>query len=240
MIIEVDCGNTRAKWRLDGGDVFSHDYSQSLLESTLVEAIRQNSVSKLRVANVKHHCFIDQLEAFCNSINVPMSFARTSRHTAGVTNSYVDVSRMGVDRWLAVVAAYARCNGPCVIVDAGTALTVDCVGADGKHFGGLIVPGKKLLLEALNQRTSKVLFPPDKAMGCLKLGRSTEEAVYNGIAHMLAGTVNESVARFETHLGLRPLVFVAGGDAKELMPSLHVEFEEWPNIVLDGLRYVTP
>jgi type III pantothenate kinase len=238
MIIEIDCGNTRAKWRRESDEVHVHAYSEKFAASKLAAALRD--AERVRLAAVKVNEFVEQLIQNCDSHGVAVDIAVTAKHAAGVTNSYEDVSRMGVDRWLAIVAAYNHHKQACVVIDAGTALTVDCIDDSGVHRGGLIVPGKQLLLQSLNQNTSKVVFPLDGKLGPLLPGCSTQEAVYNGATHMLAGTVHEAVDSFRASVGHEINIYLAGGDAGELMPSLRIELEKWPDIVLDGLRYLVP
>ncbi len=78
----------------------------------------------------------------------------TRRVAAGVVNGYADPSLLGVDRWLAVIGAYQRVQGACVVADIGTAATVDVVAADGRHRGGYIVPGPQLMVASLLRGTS--------------------------------------------------------------------------------------
>ena len=139
---------------------------------------------------------------------------------------------MGVDRWLAMLAARKRCSGRVCVVDAGSALTIDFVDADGLHQGGYIIPGPLLMERALLLDTGLVRFAEDVDYG-LAPGRSTAEAVRHGIALSQAGAL---------HLALKQppaeganLLFCGGG-AESLMALAGCGGELHPDLVFEGLQ----
>lgn len=238
MIIEIDCGNTQAKWREYGGEVLVHNYDEGFSSSVLYRALAAKRAPTVRLSCVSAPSFIPPLTSLVKANEGKVVNAITQRSCAGVTNSYDDVSRMGVDRWVAMVAAFNRSNSACCVIDAGTALTIDCVAANGRHLGGLIVPGKRLQLESLSGNTKKVKFAADKAIGEMAFGTDTQSAVYNGLAFMMTGLIHQAVAEFVRQVGGPTAIYLAGGNASELAPHLSFAFDEWNDIVLDGLRYV--
>lgn len=125
----------------------------------------------------------------------------------------------GADRVLTIAAAYEQMQKACVVVDAGTAITVDCCNDKGEFVGGAIAPGVNMMLDALHEKTAKlprVTFEAPKGV----FGRSTEEAIRQGIYHGVRGMVKELVENYATELGQWPEIIATGGDAKAL-------FEGW-------------
>src|SRR5690606_18274094 len=104
---------------------------------------------------------------------------RTAAETCGVRCAYADPARLGVDRWLAVVAAYRDPGGPAVVFDCGTAITVDAVTTAGEHLGGLIIPGIQLMRRALYGSTAGISDEGDEGDVGL-LARDTRSAVCGG------------------------------------------------------------
>ena len=140
----------------------------------------------------------------------------------------------GVDRVLNIAAAHQQLGGACVVVDAGTALTVDVCNDDGEFLGGSIGPGAGIMLEALHQRTAKLpavkLRVPTGA-----IGKSTEEAILHGVYHGIRGAVKELVEGYATELGHWPEVIATGGDAKVLFEGWELVHAVAPDLTLYGI-----
>ena len=164
--------------------------------------------------------------------------ATVTRSCGGVRNQYEDMSRMGADRWLAMIAAYNHVQDACVIVDAGTALTIDVVNASGLHEGGYILPGRRMMTASLEANTAIRLRHIDS--DSVDLGNDTDAAV-------LHGALASQVAMLEWVLGRlsgasrAPRVILSGGDAEALLAGLATPGAEIiPSLVLDGLAYACP
>ncbi len=160
----------------------------------------------------------------------------TTAQAAGVRCGYHEPATMGVDRWLAVIAAFHHVGGACVVVDLGSAITLDVVDGDGVHQGGYIVPGLRLMRESLRVGTNDVKVSAS-AMSAVTLGRSTTDAVNHGALRMVKSLV-EAVA---TEMLLSPEnIVLTGGDAALLQKVLAGEGEVTciPDLVLDGLALV--
>jgi type III pantothenate kinase len=239
MIVDIDIGNTRAKYRLIGDDGVSGP-TQACAHADLPAALHALPLDQLRViriASVAAHDVTDNLiRAIGDQTGARVGLVTSQSHCAGVTNSYAEPQRLGVDRWLGVLAAYNRWRAPCIIIDAGTALKIDVVDADGVHQGGWIVPGLAMLRSSLIAGTAGVRFEARDAPS-LALGRSTAEAVQNGTLAMAVAWLNTSVSRLladyrDAH------VVLCGGDAAALRSYLSFDALDWPDIVLDGLALV--
>ena len=166
-------------------------------------------------------------------------FAAATAELAGVTSGYEAPARLGVDRWLALVAAWNAARQAVVVVDLGTAATLDFVTADGRHLGGYIVPGLGLMAAALARDTAGVRVAGDLAPH-LGPGRNTAQAVRRGSTAMLLDFIEASVGRFADTGDGAPEVFLTGGDAEPLAGRLPFGVRVEPDLVLDGLALALP
>ena len=146
--------------------------------------------------------------------------------------AYADPQALGVDRFLALVAASARDDGPWVVVSAGSALTADVLATDGRHLGGVIAPMPAHMRSALAQRFSAL----DVAAGEVHaLGANTSDAIASGAAHAACGLVERVTRAARLQCGAEPLVLVGGGDADVLRDLDLPRMQSAPTLVLEGL-----
>ncbi len=235
MILEIDVGNSFLKWRvLDAAGQVSGRGRVSSRQG-LAPLFEQwpHDLQRVRVGSVASAEFDATLRSLLQQAGATeIAFAATQRAGAGVTNSYAEPERMGVDRWLAMLAAWARCKTACCIVDCGSAITIDFLDAQGVHQGGYILPGMRLLREALLGNTARVFaaeadgFDPEP-------GRDTSSAVLHG-ADFMFDAIQSGLGRRLDALAVDAL-FVTGGDG-ELFQRLIGRGEWVPDLVLDGLR----
>jgi type III pantothenate kinase len=146
--------------------------------------------------------------------------------------------RVGLDR-LAAAAAANRLRQPdraAVVVDAGTAITVNLVTSDGVFRGGVILPGFKLTARALAEGTDLLpLVPPDPTTEPPVIGRSTDAAIRSGLYWGNVGAVRELVQRVSEGLAIPPQVSVTGGDAQRLAGYITADARFVPDLVLLGI-----
>jgi type III pantothenate kinase len=140
----------------------------------------------------------------------------------------------GVDRILNVAAAYEQMGNSCVVVDAGTALTVDVCNDSGEFLGGAIAPGAALMLDALHEKTARLprveLALPEDVWG-----KSTEQAIRQGVFHGIRGMVKEIVENYATALGTWPEILATGGDAQTLFGGWDLVHAVAPDLTLYGI-----
>jgi type III pantothenate kinase len=141
---------------------------------------------------------------------------------------------VGEDRLLNAAAAYDVLKQACVVVDAGTAMTIDFVDGAGTFHGGAIVPGARMMLDALHQRTAQLPevepVAPKEA-----IGHNTVDAMLSGMFHGLRGTVRELTERFAEQVGSFPVVIATGGDADLLFHGYELVDRVVPDLTLMGL-----
>ena len=227
--LDVDIGNTRTKWRFGN--------ARGTASGVVTPAL---SVPPDRVCIACVAAGRDEIGAhFEAAFNVRPEFAETTAELAGVTCGYENPDLLGVDRWLAVVAAWNTARQPAVVADVGTAATLDFVTRDACHAGGYIVPGLGMMATALARETARVQVAGDLAADLLP-GRDTTQAVRRGTTAMLLSFVEWSVTWFSTAHGEAPVVFLTGGDADSLAARLSFPVRVEPDLVLDGLALALP
>ena len=246
MILELDCGNSFVKWRVIGEahcppvaeGVATHvdDLAQELSDRNV------GKISRCRLVSVRSD---DETAAIVSALSallkVEVAKACSTHGVGGVVNGYRDPQRLGLDRWLAVVAAYNLCKGACLVIDLGTAITVDLVARDGKHLGGYIAPGIALLRGQLLAHTRRVRYDSAEtalALGDLSPGRSTAEAVERGCLLMARSYVSSQISLAHNPLGDEFAIYVTGGDAALVadFPSVNCV----PDLVFRGLAIACP
>jgi type III pantothenate kinase len=233
--LQMDVGNSSAKWRLlENGQVAARgkyvidDEASRATLLACTPGLNQVWISSVAGLEAEAALVAMLLERW----QVEPWLARTQGCTGDLVNSYSDPSRMGVDRWLAMLGARRRVKGSLCVVDAGSALTIDFVDAAGRHEGGYIIPGAALMERALLLDTDRVRFDEDAGYE-LSPGLSTAEAVRHGIALAQAGAVGLALDR----TGSEPAsLLFCGGGARVLMQLLNRGGEYVPDLVFEGLE----
>jgi type III pantothenate kinase len=140
----------------------------------------------------------------------------------------------GVDRIVTMAAAYEQLGKACVVVDAGTAITVNACNDKGEFLGGAILPGAAMQLRALHEYTAK-LPPVTLEVPKGVFGRSTTEAIRHGVYHGIRGTVKELLENYATELGFWPEAIATGGDAQKLFEGWELVHAISPDLTLYGI-----
>jgi len=242
MNLLVDIGNTRIKWALvsdgswSGGTPRSHELQlESLFDQMWCEIPRPE---KIVVSNVRGPEIAGSLGRWSeqNWSLTPM-LIRPQQVECGVTNCYLEPGQLGSDRWAALIAARDLCKDPLVIVDCGTAVTVDALDEHGYFLGGVIFAGLGLSRSALIDGTKEIDMVPGntKDVFC----RTTQDAVASGTYYAAAGGIDRLVDQFKTQMGSAMKVYLSGGDANDLKPILSHRFRHDPELVLKGLNVIS-
>jgi type III pantothenate kinase len=154
----------------------------------------------------------------------------------GVRIAYADPGRLGVDRWLALLAARAHVRGAVLVVDAGTAVTYDGLLATGEHLGGQILPGIAMMREALLARTRLPPVDPAEVLeGAGPWSRDTAETLAAGGRLALAATAEHLLDDLAVHAGGPAALLVTGGDGPRLAEAIARSSTLAPALVLEGL-----
>ena len=232
MILEIDAGNSSLKWRWRGSEA-SSVRDLAALEMALGDTACPGEALVCNVRGVEFEAEITHWLA--RKWRLRPRFARVVRARGGVRVQYPEPAGLGADRWLAMLAGYRLARDNCLIVDSGTALTIDALDAGGLHLGGYIMPGLATLRSGL-LRSTAIRPPPESETASTALGNNTGAAIRNGALFMLCGAVRLAAERLAGDNGASPALILTGGDAPLLRREIGIDSARVvPELVLDGL-----
>ena len=226
----LDVGNTAIKWRLANTEGIL-DVGGSVPDAlSLCQRVETERWGVVGLASVASDATDAKLVAALTASGATAVHRATAQSTClGLVSSYAEPERMGVDRWLAMLAAHARNEGALCVIDAGTAVTVDLVSAEGVHEGGYILPGADLMRRALSNETDRIQVGALEAPA-IAPGNNTQACVTAGSWRAVLGAVESTMAAYPEH---RPLL--TGGSASTLR-GFGLTAIVSPDLVMEGLR----
>ena len=240
MHLLIDVGNSRIKWRLVADVFHADEITHSGLLADLADFIEALDTGQIRVllAAVNQAEELQKLLSDSHFKNIHIAHSQMSQ--AGLQNSYNHPERMGIDRWLAMIAAFIKIKNSdkprgVIVIDAGSALTIDVVNISGEHQGGYIFPGLFMAQQALFANTERVIQYDEKLAdsGQYKaLGNNTMQCVEYGVINQMVALVKQVTEEYLNHQ-----VFFTGGDGELLAGFLKTGIVD-EDLVLKGLWQV--
>jgi type III pantothenate kinase len=251
----LDLGNTRLKWALaeldvrgvarlgsvqalaHGGPDFLPALQHQLRSLPPLASAHLVAVTSESLAEAVIRC----VEASVDLVDGGVIRARTAARAGRLVCAYADPSRLGTDRWLSLRGALRLLPAPLLAVSAGTALTVDAIGADGRHLGGLILGGIETQRDGLLRRAPHLQALDWRPQPGLQSGLSfwaddTATAVARAPWQGAAGLVERALRQLEREsAGVDVGLILAGGDASALSALLEIPLRIEPDLVLHGL-----
>ncbi|MGA0570290.1 type III pantothenate kinase [Variovorax sp. VNK109] len=245
--LALDIGNTRLKWAFydsprPGAKLLS--YGAEFLEN--IDKLADGPWRDLPAPQRMLGCVVagdaikrrvqEQMELW----DVAPQWVVPSTDEAGIVNGYDHPTRLGADRWVAMIGARHRMLArgaarPMVVVMVGTAVTVEAVDTSGRFLGGLILPGHGIMLRALESGTAGLHVPT----GDVKLfPTNTSDALTSGGTYAIAGAVERMVQHVRAHCGAEPACYMTGGAGWKMAPSMSVQFELVESLIFDGLLVI--
>ena len=248
MKLLIDLGNSRLKWALwDGaqlqrGSTLNHAAAAASAASAGAdEEVDFSALWKdvppplaIWVASVASNALEQRLtHSLSEHFVSPIRLARSPVAACGVRNAYSAPARLGIDRFLGLVAVHAQAQMATVVASCGTALTLDAVGADGVHLGGLIAPAPALMRSALLDHTARL--GDLQSAPIAEFADTTAAAVESGTWLAAVALVERFVARAGARFGAAPALVLTGGGARRLAPLIEHEHRIEADLVLRGL-----
>lgn len=232
MMLAIDAGNTRVKWGLHDGARWRHQGDVATAEAARLDSVWQGFERPEKIVGC--NVAADATGALLNSLarrwrRRPQWIAAVQVQ-CGVRNSYDDPAQLGPDRWAALIGAWHLMKSRCLVVNAGTAMTVDALSGDGVFLGGIIVPGFELMGRALAMNTERITLKEGQRR---EFPTNTEDGVFSGALAALGGAV-ERMANALGRPGTLDCI-VSGGAARPLASALTIRHRVVDNLVLDGL-----
>jgi type III pantothenate kinase len=238
----VDIGNTRIKWSLLRGEKLARQKAIEHAGITARDLERQlfatRGITRVVAVSVASKRLNRLLAATCRrKTGLTCEFVASARNAAGLTTRYKEPWRLGVDRFMAVIAGYhiARARGACV-VDVGTAMTIDLVDPLGVHLGGTIVPGPELMLGSVLKNTVGIARRASgAALSKGMFALDTRAAIGQGARYAVAAVIDRAVSEAQRVLQRTPLVLLTGGASVQIEPLLLCSYVSVPDLVLRGV-----
>ncbi len=230
----VDMGNTRIKWVARAGDADIGAGNVDALPALETQWLALSPPAGISVSSVVSDAGNRALADLAERLwgQRPL-FAKTRQDSHGVHLAYAEPKKMGVDRWLALIAARHLTADLCMIVDAGTALTVDVLDDSGAHQGGVIAPGLQTMWDSVFSNTH---IPPQRPEDYPPfLGNDTSSCIAAGTLMSSRGLLEQLYRRLSDQFGRSPRVIMTGGFSTLMSAALGFPVELKPRLVLDGL-----
>ncbi|MGH8704229.1 MAG: type III pantothenate kinase [Burkholderiales bacterium] len=242
MILAIDAGNSRVKWgwyeRGGDGDRWASVATVSLIEFAASNhdinpfAATHENPSRIVISNVAGDGTHQLLVNWTSIFDADPLWLKGERERCGVRSLYERPEQLGPDRWAGLIAARALHPGRAsLVVQAGTATTVDALSAGGEFLGGLILPGVDLMRFVLHEHTGKL---PLQEGSFVKTPHNTVDAIETGCRHAQAGAVE----RMHRVMGGDCVCLVSGGGGNALIERLEIPCRYVENLVLEGLARI--
>lgn len=241
MILLADVGNSRIKWAIYEKGEFLQEGLIYHHQTKLSEAggLKQWEYlprpNRALIVSVAGPELCSTLKTWVRRVwAIDAEFVIATATCCGLYNAYAEPALLGADRWVAMIAARALTQQACYVVDCGTALTIDAVAADGRHLGGVIVPGIQLMRQALYSETRQII--PEQGEYCL-FGTSTKDCVWGGTIYAVAAAIDGITERMMAARG-PGIRFLTGGGAELIAEYLLGKFQIQPDLVFHGLKLI--
>ncbi len=240
MNLLLDIGNSTIAWAqesertISGLSQLSYDANKltSQLDEQMSQLDKPDAVAISSVAADETNTLLQNwLE---HRWQVEIWRASVAEDFLGLHNSYADVKQMGVDRWLAMIAAWSEFQTALCVVDCGTALTIDLVDAAGQHAGGYILPGIRLMQQSLIKHTDRINTDIINKLDVTPAA-NTQQAINNGACLATIAAIEHALDEFNARVSCTVQLIVTGGYAEQLSTLLNQQSEHRPDLVLRGL-----
>ncbi|RST45660.1 type III pantothenate kinase [Variovorax sp. DXTD-1] len=246
--LAIDIGNTRLKWALyDGAHPGAALQAHGAEFLDHIERLAEGPWADLPAPGAMLGCVVagdavrrraeEQIE---ERFECAPRWVVASAAEAGIVNGYDHPTRLGADRWVAMIGARHRMLGtgparPMVVVMIGTAVTVEAIDASGKFLGGLILPGHGIMLRALESGTAGLHVPTGEVR---EFPTNTSDALTSGGTYAIAGAVERMVQHVRSHCGAEPACYMTGGAGWKMAPVMNGDFELVESLIMDGLLVI--
>lgn len=240
MTLYIDMGNSRIRLLAEpdrAGKIISHEYRLAGLEAVLQQIVTSlPKPDRIVVASVAGEEFTSRLNSWCESTwSVTPENLQSGEVCCGVTNGYPIPAQLGIDRWLAMIAAWNKYRDNICVFDCGSAVTADLVTATGQHLGGYIIPGYDMMQQSLVNNTGLIRLQAGYS-GRTQPGITTDECVYHGTTLALAAFI-EKIMDIANNSAQRSFkCIITGGGAELALQTVKTDFHHEPMLVMEGIK----
>ena len=234
----IDAGNSRCKWAWEVNGTWLHQGVLNNLDIAAWKALKNSfsrlqSPEKILASNVAGMLMAQQIAEVCAVWPCPVEYIAAQPQQCGVRNLYAQPAQLGSDRWAALLAAWQHVQGVCLVVNCGTATTIDALSETGAFLGGLILPGIELMQRSLKAGTTLAGMENGELT---EFPLDTADAMASGAIRATAGAIQHQYQLLEKRGKVRCIL--SGGAAKSLLPHLGLNAELIDNLVLHGIQII--
>lgn len=237
MNLLIDIGNSRIKWCFEQNGIIQTSFAINYKKNSFIKTLENSWVQvdkppqKIAISSVTAQQISEQIIELAKKKwpKIQILIAKSSAYALSVTNAYSQPNKLGIDRWLTLIALHHYYPGNSCIVDCGTAITIDFLDKKGQHLGGVISPGLELMKHSLSKGTEDLLFDDDNQM--VGISKATAPAIFSGTLFAAAGLIEKTIGKF----CMCDVLVLTGGDAKLLANNINLESIIDPDFVLKGL-----
>lgn len=234
-LLVIDCGNSFVKWGMHDGNswVRKHKIAWKEIDTLISEFLILPKPTQIYISFVAREVLKIHITQLLSLWQVDQQWIVSRFSQCHVTNGYINPKQLGSDRWAALIAAWSRLHQGCLVINVGTAMTVDVLTNDGFFSGGIILPGVLTMQNCLLHNT-QLNFPPNGQYQDFPV--CTEDGLISGSVHALAGAIERMHTLISTQLG-SPTKYcvISGGGACQIIPFLKLSYLWIEDLVLEGL-----
>lgn len=238
MILLIDAGNTRIKWRIitpaSPHPVAENACSHNQTEHLAAIFTTYPDIRRIIGTNVAGTSIRDTINQLSSAYALTPEWIIAAPQHNRLHNLYANPAQLGSDRWAALIGAHSLHTHACLVVTAGTATTIDLINDSGTFLGGLILPGIELMKRALSVNTAQLSLLEGEFC---TTPRNTADAIHSGCLFAQAGAIEKMFGQI-AHLP-HALCLLSGGAASTFSHLLSIPFRQVNNLVLDGLAVIS-
>ena len=242
-----DVGNTFIKWGLldelklvDLGCIRNEDFLAKECDA-LIKLIPPDAGRVIACCVASNNIDAKLTTLIANNYDCLIEYVQSESMAYGIRSGYQDASQLGVDRWVAMIAAKTQFSGDITVIDLGTAVTIDTIDEHGDHIGGQILPGLQLMLSSLDKKTDRITLPSiSNDLTNMKINfwaDNTNDAIIFGACNAICGAIERAIICLQEN-GHSPTVILTGGDALVFKNLMNEGYRHRPNLILEGLAII--
>ena len=237
-VLLFDVGNSRCKWAWRVQHGWLHQGVIDNMDAAAWQNLKTVFVSmevpdKIVASNVAGENMAAKLRELCSVWTRPVQFIVAQPLQCGVRNLYQNPAQLGSDRWAALIGAWQHFHQACIVVNCGTATTIDALSATGEFLGGIILPGIKLMQTSLLNNTAQLVQQNGEVHDFPK---NTADAILTGVMRATTGVIQHQHALLSAESNAHCIV--SGGAAVDLLAHIELPCEHMDKLVLQGLHFI--
>lgn len=249
MKLLIDIGNSRVKWSTLSAGILSAQSARPYHDNVIAicdTLFQQDALTQIILVHVLGKPFDNKIKRIAKQYFVKLLIVHSESQAYGIETRYQQAEKLGADRFVAMIAAQQLNNHKAaehhIVIDCGTAITIDAIEATGKHIGGTILPGLHLCQESLINKAHN-LQQIKQALSHTKLdllAKTTAQGVKSGCYYGLAAAIDKICEKMEQKLTPQHTVkrIICGGDAKNIHNLLNRKYELNENLLMQGLQFI--